>query len=152
MPNSRSWGNRYTRICTWARLIDREGRGVYVFNTHWDHESQPARERSATLMLERIRGRKHQRDPFILMGDLNATPDNPAIRTLLGSALFSDPGKLEIASSSHWSPELRPGSPIDYIFTSKSLRAPAFEVESNPGVDGHAASDHHPVRLRLTLP
>ena len=27
VPGSKSWGNNITRICTWARLVDRDGRG-----------------------------------------------------------------------------------------------------------------------------
>src|SRR5688572_24533450 len=39
-PGSASWGNRITRICTWARLRDRTGgRTFYVYNLHLDHES-----------------------------------------------------------------------------------------------------------------
>jgi endonuclease/exonuclease/phosphatase family metal-dependent hydrolase len=46
VPGSKTWGNTFTRICTWARLIDRDGRGFFVYNVHLDHESQPSRERS----------------------------------------------------------------------------------------------------------
>ncbi|MBW3624563.1 MAG: endonuclease/exonuclease/phosphatase family protein, partial [Armatimonadetes bacterium] len=82
---SKSWGNRVVRICTWARLKDRRtGRAFYVYNTHLDHESQPSRERSAQLLLERIRGRKHS-DPVILMGDFNAGEGNAAVRTITAS-------------------------------------------------------------------
>jgi endonuclease/exonuclease/phosphatase family metal-dependent hydrolase len=51
-------GNRFPRVATWARFREREtGDTFYVFNTHWDHESQPARERSAALRLQRIADR-----------------------------------------------------------------------------------------------
>jgi endonuclease/exonuclease/phosphatase family metal-dependent hydrolase len=76
---SATWGNRITRICTWARLIDRaSGDAFYIFNTHFDHESQPSRERSARLIAERIAARASP-DPVILMGDFNAGETNPAI-------------------------------------------------------------------------
>ena len=51
---SKSWGNQITRICTWARFIDRDGRAFYHFNLHLDHQSQPSRERSAVLLRGRI--------------------------------------------------------------------------------------------------
>ena len=51
---SKSWGNQITRICTWARFIDRDGRGLYHFNLHLDHQSQPSRERSTVLLRARI--------------------------------------------------------------------------------------------------
>jgi len=85
VPGSVSWGNRITRIATWARFRDRAGDHdtFYVFNTHWDHESQPSRERSAALIIERIRARAHPDDPVLLMGDFNAGEDNAAYRALL---------------------------------------------------------------------
>ena len=55
---SRSWGNRITRICTWARFVDRDGQAFWHYNVHLDHESQPSRERSATLLAERIAARR----------------------------------------------------------------------------------------------
>ena len=93
VPRSRTWGNRYPRICTWARLIGHagpfKGKAIYVFNTHWDHQSQPSRLKSAELILKKIGSRTHKKDPVILMGDFNATTDNPAIVTVLASAWWS---------------------------------------------------------------
>ena len=86
VPGSMSWGNRYVRIATWAHFRDRpNGRTFFVFNTHWDHESQPAREQSARLILERMAGRA-ARDPVLLLGDFNAGESNPAFRALLADA------------------------------------------------------------------
>ncbi len=154
VPNSRSWGNRYTRICTWARLIKltgpEKGHAIYIYNTHWDHRSQPARVKSGALMLETIKARSHQRDPFILMGDLNASTENPAVQQLLTSGILTDHGKQQARSSNQWKPALMPGLRIDHIFTSASIKNGRFKIDINPGVQGHAASDHHPVRLSLS--
>ena len=57
VPASKSWGNNITRICTWARFIDRDGRGFWHFNLHLDHQSQPSRERSTELLRRRIDAR-----------------------------------------------------------------------------------------------
>jgi endonuclease/exonuclease/phosphatase family metal-dependent hydrolase len=82
-PGSRSWGNTLPRICTWARLAEKSsGRTFTVFNLHLDHQSQPSRERSAALLLERLRGTRGAR---IVMGDFNAGESNPAVRALLDS-------------------------------------------------------------------
>jgi endonuclease/exonuclease/phosphatase family metal-dependent hydrolase len=83
-PGSTSWGNRITRICTWARFRDTSGDGFYVYNLHLDHESQPSRERSVRLLAERIRSRSAKDDPVIVTGDFNADEQNPATRWLLG--------------------------------------------------------------------
>ena len=84
---SRTWGNTLPRICTWARFTEREtGRSFYVFNTHFDHQSQPSRERAAELIAARIAAREHQADPVILMGDFNVGEANPVWRYLTGDA------------------------------------------------------------------
>ena len=78
------WSARLPRICTWARLLERSsGRAFYVYNVHWDHESQESREKSARLLLSRIRQRASA-DPVVVTGDFNAGEDNPAMLLLTG--------------------------------------------------------------------
>lgn len=85
VPGSTSWGNRITRISTWARLVDRAaGDTVRVYNLHWDHESQPSRERSAALLLDRLRTDGAPSDLLIVIGDFNADEANPAFRAVIG--------------------------------------------------------------------
>lgn len=150
---SRTWGNSHNRICTWARLIGikgpAKGSAIYIYNTHWDHRSQPSRLKSGELMLQRIKARRHQDEPFILMGDLNATTENPAVKQLLASGLLTDHGNTQMRSSSQWNATLVPGLRIDHIFTSPSIKQATLEVESNGDDAKHAGSDHHPVRLSI---
>ncbi|MDZ4673633.1 MAG: endonuclease/exonuclease/phosphatase family protein, partial [Gemmatimonadota bacterium] len=81
-PGSMHWGNRITRISSWARLVDRTTRDtIRIYNVHWDHESQPSRERSAALLLERMRAAEGDR--ILLTGDFNADESNPAFQALL---------------------------------------------------------------------
>ena len=153
---SRTWGNRYPRICTWARLISLEqsfsGQAIYVFNTHWDHQSQASRVESAHLILEKIASRINKEDPIILMGDFNATTDNPAIKTLLSSRQVLDHGGIQKRTGSEWKKTLAEGRRIDHIFISPQFCDAVMKVESNTGVDGLSASDHHPVVLEANLP
>jgi len=87
IPGSMHWGNRITRIATWARLLDRAtGDTVRVYNTHWDHESQPSRERSAAMLLARIRGDDGASDRVLVLGDFNSDEANPAFRMLVEPA------------------------------------------------------------------
>lgn len=154
IANSRSWGNGYTRICTWARLIGikgpDKGNALYVYNTHWDHRSQPSRVKSGEFILKTIKARTHQEDPFIFMGDLNATTENPAVKALLASGLLIDHCKNRVRSSSHWKAPLVPGLRIDHIFTSPSIKKAVVQVESNGNSAHQSASDHHPLRLRIS--
>jgi endonuclease/exonuclease/phosphatase family metal-dependent hydrolase len=87
LPGSRHWGNNVTRICTWARLHDRAtGDTLRAYNVHWDHESQPSRERSASLLLQRIASDGGPGDLVVVLGDFNSDEMNPAFRALTGAA------------------------------------------------------------------
>ena len=73
-------GNNITRICTWARLIDRDGRGFFVYNVHLDHQSQPSRERSTAAPARANRrairrGRSRARDRRLQRRRENPAPD-----------------------------------------------------------------------------
>jgi endonuclease/exonuclease/phosphatase family metal-dependent hydrolase len=84
VPGSMTWGNRITRIATWARLRDlATGGEIVVYNLHLDHESQPSRERSAGLLATRLTA--HVGERVIVMGDFNSGETNPAYRFLIGA-------------------------------------------------------------------
>lgn len=84
VPGSMHWGNRITRITTWARLADRATDDTLrVYNAHWDHESQPSRERSAALLLARIARDASPSDAVLVLGDFNSGPTNPAFLALV---------------------------------------------------------------------
>src|SRR5947207_1562362 len=69
----------------WTRRVEQpSGAAFYVYNTHLDHRSQEAREQSTGLLAQRIRARVPV-DPAILLGDLNAGEQNPALAALLGA-------------------------------------------------------------------
>lgn len=87
---SRSWGNRIPRMVTWVRFRERStGKEFYLVNTHLDHESQPSRERSADLLLERL-GRLRPELPIIVTGDFNAGPTNPVHARLTAPGALQD--------------------------------------------------------------
>ena len=84
-PGSKGWDARHARICTWVDLVEQSRAASFtVYNLHLDHESQAARENGVGLLLERIR--QHPAPgPVIVLGDFNATPDNPAIVRMGGA-------------------------------------------------------------------
>ncbi len=156
---SSTWGNKVTRICTWGRFKHKtSGRELFFFNAHFDHQSQPAREKSAALILQRIRDRG-SKAPFIFVGDLNATPENPAITTLQkGPPALTDAwlslhkdAPATTAGTFHDFSGKQDGPHIDYIFAPAEITA----VESSILHDakgGNFPSDHFPVRATLRLP
>jgi endonuclease/exonuclease/phosphatase family metal-dependent hydrolase len=87
VAGSMTWGNRIPRICTWARLVDLATRDTLrVYNLHWDHESQPSRQRAASQLLERLTSDGAATDRVFVLGDFNADEENPAYRSLVTHA------------------------------------------------------------------
>ena len=152
---SRTWGNRVTRICTWARLVERDsGTALFVFNVHLDHESQTAREKSVRLLLSRIRERQ-TKDSVIVTGDFNAEPDNPAISLMSApnsavpvSALAAFP--QETGGTFHGFTGEAGGGRIDHIFLSPDWRIVHAEVLRGDGLRPFL-SDHFPIAATLSL-
>lgn len=168
VPGSTDWGNTIPRICTWARFHDsRTDTRFYLFNTHFDHRSQPSRERSAQALIQTIRQRNHT-DPIVVTGDFNAGEENVVIRYLKGENILQSTGiggsqpitLIDTFRALH--PEAKQvgtfggfkgatdGDKIDYIFV-----MPGTQVLS-AGIDrfslgGRYPSDHYPVTATLSL-
>jgi endonuclease/exonuclease/phosphatase family metal-dependent hydrolase len=154
-PGSTGWGNTIPRICTWARFRDRAEGGTFtVYNVHWDHVSQPSRERSAALLLERIAAGPSG-DAVIVMGDFNAGESNPAFSALTGSAMVPlrdtfrelHPDSTAVGTF-HGFAGGTAGEKIDAV-----LVGPGWEVVRAGIVrtarDGRYPSDHYPVTALL---
>jgi len=66
-----TWGHKYRRMVTWVRLRDRTtGREFEVWNTHFDHQVEEARQKSAALIRDRL-ALTDQSIPLVLTGDFN---------------------------------------------------------------------------------
>jgi len=159
VPGSATWGNRVTRICTWARLRDRAGgRSFAVYNVHLDHESQPARERGVALVLERIARRadgRGAREPALLLGDFNAGETNPATGAARAAG-FRDafrarhPRDSVVGTFNAFRGDST-GEKIDYVFVPAGVEVlDARILRDRAG--GRFPSDHFPVAARLRLP
>ncbi|MDR1480775.1 MAG: endonuclease/exonuclease/phosphatase family protein [Planctomycetaceae bacterium] len=64
------------------------GKKVYVYNTHYDHISDSARQNAAKLLMHRISVRKSSEAPVIVMGDLNCGEKSKAVRYMQGDPLI----------------------------------------------------------------
>ena len=152
---SRSWGNTITRICTWARFVDRDGRAFWQYNVHLDHQSQPSRERSAALLVERIEARRAPDEPALVTGDFNAGEDNPALSRMF-TAGFADtfrvkhPDVREAGTFTGFDLKATTGPKIDYVLVpagSEVLDAAIVRTSR----DDRYPSDHFPVTARVRL-
>lgn len=157
VPGSTSWGNSITRICTWAHFFDDSlKRSFYVYNLHLDHRSQPSREKSVELLLQRIQERETD-DPVVIMGDFNAGEQNPAIQqikefrlpTPVDTLRFYDsfrvvhPHADQVGTFNAFEGKTS-GEKIDHIFTSDDLFVLSAEILRD-NQNGRYPSDHFPV-------
>ena len=169
VPGSITWGNACTRVCTWARFVEKESGGAfYLFNTHLDHVSQPSREKSALLLAERIRARRHA-EPFLLTGDFNVGEDNRVVTDLKGKTVLggADEGESEnlvpmvdtfrvvhrgatdVGTFNGFKGNHR-GDKIDYVFAPPGVEVLGADILRD-NIDGRYPSDHYPVTAQLLL-
>ncbi|HUT54904.1 MAG TPA: endonuclease/exonuclease/phosphatase family protein, partial [bacterium] len=82
VPGSRSWDAAFPRLVTWGRFKQKSSGAVfYLFNTHFDHMGQTAREMSAKIILAKI-SEIAGSETFIVTGDFNSAPDTSQYQTL----------------------------------------------------------------------
>ena len=178
VPGSKSWGNHVARVCTFALLRDRKTqRQFYFFNTHMDHESEPARVKGAELIAKSIENTRMPGVPVIFSGDLNATPDSVAVRYLTGrpgdapaprgegrSLLnLRGPGFIDTYVAAN--PSAKPqesgtfhdfkcnfdGRRIDYILVEPGMTTLEAAIDHTVR-EGRGASDHWAITARIRLP
>jgi endonuclease/exonuclease/phosphatase family metal-dependent hydrolase len=145
---SRSWGNRVVRMATWVRFSDlATGRELVAVNTHFDHESEQSRQRSAALVRDRVDGFAGL--PVVLTGDFNAPAGSASYEILMGAGLVDTwvaaqtrtPG---YATFHGYGPLVADGTRIDWILTrGMAVRAAGINTFS---LDGQFPSDHLPVQ------
>ena len=170
VPGSSSWGNNITRVCTWAHFIDRTtSRGLYVYNVHLDHESQPSREHSAELLVSRIQSRD-QSDPVIVTGDFNAGENNSVQLYLTGELERASTGPGTAPPPSGLQDTYRvlhpddsavgtfnsfqgstTGDKIDAVLVSSEWRVSEAQI-IHTAVNGRYPSDHFPVVAVISFP
>jgi endonuclease/exonuclease/phosphatase family metal-dependent hydrolase len=157
-PGSHTWGNELPRVYTWARLVDRaDGRRFSVFNTHWDHMSQPARLRSGECMAALVAERCAAGDPVLVTGDFNAGEDNAAIAALTRDGqLVRDTFRAAHADEAsagtfHGFTGTAGSRKIDAVFATPEWRVEAAEIV-RASQNGRFPSDHYPVTAVVDWP
>jgi endonuclease/exonuclease/phosphatase family metal-dependent hydrolase len=150
-PGSVSWGGKFPRTVTWARLRPASTlAGELVFlNTHFDYGNAQVLRQSARLLRRRLD--RLGPTPLILTGDFNAAKDQPPYRILLrGCPFFSRPlvdphARLAGPTGTlHSYGRLPQPLAIDWILVSKAFRPLSADIDGyHEG--GLYPSDHYPL-------
>jgi endonuclease/exonuclease/phosphatase family metal-dependent hydrolase len=148
------WDAAMERICTYALFEDKVNhQKFFVFNTHFDHIGNLARQNSAKLILKKIMEINDDEFPVVLMGDLNLGPEEEPIQYI---KMNMDDGR-DITKKNFYGPEgtfngfdpqKKLDHRIDYIFVK------GFKVQSYIHIDDRMEnnkhiSDHLPVLANL---
>jgi endonuclease/exonuclease/phosphatase family metal-dependent hydrolase len=154
-PSGRAWDADYPRFCTWAKFaaIESPADQLYMFNTHFDHVGRLAREQSAKLILRQIESIAGNASvPFIVTGDFNCHPDDPAIRTMADALqdVYESSGQ-PAGLTFHDFHGGEAGEPIDYIFASQEAFVESVSVVRSSR-NGRYPSDHYPVVADISFP
>lgn len=121
-------------------VINVKGNQVHVFSTHTYWLAQDVRQLEVEEMIKYL---DETKGPRILMGDFNAYPGDPEMKSMAGA--YTDVFAKVGEGPSGTYPAIKPTNRIDYIFTSPEIQAErAWVIDST-------ASDHRPVVADLTL-
>ena len=172
-PNvvSKGWqpgGRGLNRICNWAKFRNKTTmEEIFVFNAHYtyfgDSAGATVRLQSTNLILERMAGISNNANSIVI-GDLNATPDETSITTFANSQHLQD--SFTSVGSIHGSePTItrafqfdfdddQPTKRIDYVFASTDMDVIDYSTDSSllfttDSSTGRYLSDHFPVIVRL---
>lgn len=150
------WDAACKRTCTWVILTEKaSGKKIMAVNTHFDHAGKVAREKSAILILQKIKEINTDDLPVVLTGDFNMQPDSEPIKFIKKD--LSD--SKEITKQKYYGPEGTFNNfdinstlerRIDYIFVNTKVKVKKYAVLSD-SINQHYPSDHLPVYIEIEL-
>jgi endonuclease/exonuclease/phosphatase family metal-dependent hydrolase len=162
IEGSKSWDSARGRFVNWAQLADRKaGAQLRIWNTHFDHIGQTARERSGAMLAEATQALPAAL-PQLLAGDFNSGGSHPGIKALISSGWKDtyaavhgpdDPGFTahRFLGAARADDKTKPGRKIDWIFCRDGAKTLAAEIIRDSR-NGRYPSDHYFVSATVLLP
>ena len=153
IAGSKSWDSALPRFVNWVFLHDRRSKkSVRIWNTHFDHKGQRAREEAARLIVEASNAYPDDTCQ-LLSGDLNADASNAAIKSITDGGWIdtyaathghTDPGFTfhRFLGPKYGEVKKNPLGKIDWIFSRGPVKTLAAEI-IRKGRDGRYPSDHY---------
>ncbi len=144
------WDAALERICTYGLFENLEsGEKLWVFNTHFDHKGETAREKSAELIVTKIKEINTDNLPVVLTGDFNLTPDEKPIHLIKnymqdGQEITKSPFYGTSGTFNGFEPDRILDHRIDYIFV-KNLKVKNYTHIDDRLENLKYISDHFPV-------
>ena len=152
---SKGWDAALNRICTWGKFKDTSGKTFYVFNIHYDHIGQQAREESSKLVMAQVSLINKENAPAILMGDFNVKPDNAAYSTITSNPDWQDarliseiPSYGPAGSFTSFDWDRMPDGIIDHVFVKGDIKVIRHGILTD-NYGKKYPSDHFPVLVEV---
>ncbi|MEO9137550.1 MAG: endonuclease/exonuclease/phosphatase family protein [Jatrophihabitans sp.] len=145
-PGSIGWDAGLPRVVTIVRLQCGPTR-IGLANTHFDHLGSTARVQSAALIASWLHAEDDRR--WIVLGDLNAEPGSPPLRTL-ADAGFVDSLPPDAGGTEHSFSGAMDRTRIDYVLVGPGVRTVTAWIGHDRPL-GRLPSDHWPVVADLVV-
>ena len=142
-PQTRAGGSQEPRVAQ-VIFVQRLATAPvwHVINTHLDPGEGAARAQEIGHLVDAYKDQAASREPVLLGGDFNSTPDNPVLAPIAAAGLRD--AWTECGSGEGFTyPADKPVKRIDYLFLSGNLHCSKAEV-----VDTQI-SDHRPLLVSL---
>lgn len=153
VAGSIGWQAQLPRVASWGHF-EKDGSDFFVFNVHFSHVSDLARQKSAEFLLTHIPAIAGNK-PVILLGDFNMLNNSAAYKALTSSRLLPLTDTATVANAEDVGTyngfTAGDSSRIDYIFISNGLKSHDYRTYQL-GVAGVYISDHFPISTVITLP
>lgn len=157
-PNeiSKGWDAALNRICTYGLFSNKKTKQLFwVFNTHFDHVGEIARNKSAQLIHQKVSQLNIKNYPVIIMGDFNLEPQSEVILFLSNQYVHSKSASKLIYNSGgtfnafDFHKPISKEREIDHIFVSKkSFEIIKYAVLTDSYLCKYP-SDHFPVLVEV---
>ncbi|WP_149244587.1 endonuclease/exonuclease/phosphatase family protein [Dyadobacter sp. 32] len=118
VKESKSWDAMYPRIASWCKFKDKKsGQVFFLFNTHFDHRGEIARQKSAEIIRQQVE-LIAKKAPVIVTGDFNSVETSKAYKTIVEGGQLKD--ALHISETPHYGPV---NTSSGFAVSSKPIRA-----------------------------
>ena len=156
--STKSWDAAYPRIVTYALFENlKTKKKVWVLNTHFDHVGIVARQKSAEIILKKIKELQSKKNyPAILTGDFNSQEKDAWMKPLFENLqeARSNCVTKPYADKGTWNGfnfKEKPTEQIDFIFSSKKNTIVKKYRTITDFYDFKYPSDHLPIIAKIEL-
>ena len=155
-PNipSIGWDAALNRIVTFGEFkVLNSNKKLVVYNSHFDHIGETAREKSADIILNHIEKNNYLNSAVVVMGDFNAKPYESPIKILsesLNDSFVMFPFEKPFGTFNGFEINSKLNDRIDYIF-SKNIKLKDYIHVYDKLLNGLWPSDHLPVVISFSL-